>query len=271
MGLFQNDFFTAAGQKERLANVGNTLLSAVGLKKGGVQSNTGVKTVDAVLSAAASHPFITAGAAAAVVNPAGLGALSKTVAKSAITQFSSAKFTTQAAVVGGGLLTAGAVARRPGETLSAAASLPSSITNFGGNIADLAADPSLANLTKLGKENPILAGTSALGVLGAVGVGAGALANTLATSQNTKAIKESTMSAPAAELYPSSVAGGKANLVAPATDSSISPTPIPRSNGPPARKRRAAPKASPPRISQNVRVYNIDDRDINDRKVYKQR
>jgi len=61
--IFQNKFLSVAGQKERLKNVVQTIKSAV--TGSGVQSNIKSNVVNKVLSTAASHPFITAGVAAA--------------------------------------------------------------------------------------------------------------------------------------------------------------------------------------------------------------
>lgn len=76
MAIFKNKFFSVAGQKERLANVGKTVVSAVS-PGGKVQSNTGLSIIDKPLSAVASHPFISAGVAAAAVTyaPAAVAAL----------------------------------------------------------------------------------------------------------------------------------------------------------------------------------------------------
>jgi len=90
------------------------------------------------------------------------------------------------------LITAGAVASRPVETLGAAAKAPGALVNFGGNLADLAADPSLDKAKELVTENPLVAGAVATAGLIATGVGVGAIANTLATAANTRAIKAST-------------------------------------------------------------------------------
>lgn len=66
MGIFDNPFFSIAGQKERLTNVYETLKAAVTLQ--GVQSNTGIKPVDVVLSSAASNPYLTAAVVAPLTN-----------------------------------------------------------------------------------------------------------------------------------------------------------------------------------------------------------
>lgn len=95
--IFQNKFLSVAGQKERIANVGNTLKAAVTLR--GVQSNTGNKTVDTVLSAAASNPYLTAAPIAASKLIAGKAA----VAGSSKTLFSSGALKT-AGLVGAGAI-----------------------------------------------------------------------------------------------------------------------------------------------------------------------
>jgi hypothetical protein len=61
MSIFQNKFFSVAGQAERIRNVGATLASAV--SGGGVQAHTSSKTANKILSTIASHPFISAGVA----------------------------------------------------------------------------------------------------------------------------------------------------------------------------------------------------------------
>jgi hypothetical protein len=80
MALFQSNFFSWSGQKERLSNVAQTIKAAVTLQ--GVQSNTGNRAVDKVLSSAASNPYATAAVIATGVSAAGYkatasGALAK--------------------------------------------------------------------------------------------------------------------------------------------------------------------------------------------------
>jgi len=272
--IFQNEFFSLAGQAERLSNVGNTLLAAVGIKKGGVQSNTGSKVLDTALSAAASHPFITAGAAAAVVNPAGAGAAIKSAASAVGREFSKATLGQKAVAVVSAPVVAGALASSP-KLRSAAVEAPSSLASFGGNIGSLAENPTLENLGKLAKENPILTGLAATTGLVAVGAAGRGVAQVVATSLNTSAIRESTKAAAGAvmtsssPLNPNSVAGTSA-LVAPVTDSSVKTPIIPASKGTYTRVKRRKKAKEPQRISQSVRVNITDDRDVSDRKVFKQ-
>lgn len=66
--IFQNKFFSKAGQKERIINVGKTLNAAFNpLSKDKVVANTNNKTVNKILETTANHPYITAGVAAAGV------------------------------------------------------------------------------------------------------------------------------------------------------------------------------------------------------------
>ena len=62
---------------------------------------------------------------------------------------------------------------------------------------------------------------------------------------------------------------GDVSLVPPATDSSIKSPMLPVTKGTSSRKKRRKAKETP-RMSQSVRVNITDDRDINDRKVFKE-
>jgi len=270
--IFQNEFFSAAGQKERLSNVGNTLLSAVGIKKGGVQSNTRVKVLDTALSAVASHPFITAGAAAAVVNPAGAGAVIKSAAGAVSKEFSKATLGQKTLAVVSAPVVAGALASSS-KLRSAVVEAPSSLASFGGNIGAVAQNPSLKTVKELITEHPILSGVAAATGLVAVGAAGRGVAQIAATMSNTQAIKEATQSSVMSSnspLNPTSVAGQSA-LVAPVTDSSVKTPIIPAPKGTLGGVKRRKKAKEPSRITQNVRVNITDDRDNIDRKVFKQR
>lgn len=84
---------------------------------------------------------------------------------------------------------AGAVIKQPAATLGAVSKLPTGLVNVGGNIAELAVNPSLENVKNLVKENPVIVGAAAAVALGA---GAAKLIPALAVSEQTKAIKEQT-------------------------------------------------------------------------------
>jgi hypothetical protein len=180
MAVFENKFFSAAGQKERISNVGATLKAAVTGK--GVQSNTGIKAVDSVLSAAASRPFTTAAIGAAGFSAATIGG------KATI-----AAVTTKPVI--GTMIAApviGSVVGQVGVKKSAQAvgNVQSNLSNFAGNIAGFVKDPSWDDFKNIGKENPWLAGLSAAAVAGLAGKVVAPMLLTDAVRDNTKAIKE---------------------------------------------------------------------------------
>lgn len=285
MSIFSNDFFSVAGQKERLANVGNTLLAAVGIKKGGVQSNTGLKPVDTVLSAAASYPFVTAGVVAGGMlvtgtkAPAAFTNVAQPVAGKAISSFSALSGKQKAVAVVSSLVVPPALVTSP-KLRSAVASAPSGLVNFGANVGSLVEDPSISNLSKIAKENPVIAaGAVATGLIGA-GAAVRGVASIAATAINTGAIRENTGVAAAAGqsvlgaekgiISSPSVAGNTA-LAAPVANSEVKTPIIPAGRSVSTTRKRRKTKQKTPSMTQNVKVYNIDDRDINDRKVYKER
>lgn len=185
MGIFENSFFSVAGQLERLANVGNTLVAAVTGK--GVQSNTGIKVVDQVLSTAASNPFSTAAIAATVVNPAGAVNAVKSVFTALPTSAKVISIVATPVVVG-------AVVENPKIAVEAAKT-PSKLANFGSNASALLANPSVDNLKTLVKENPVIAAGTALAGAAVVGGGLGLAANTAATYFNTQSTNKNTQPA----------------------------------------------------------------------------
>jgi hypothetical protein len=188
MSIFTNPFFSIAGQIERIQNVGNVLLASV--TKGGIKSNTNIKPLDTVLTAVANHPFITAGVAAAAVNPTAAFSATKSVASSLGTSFASSSLKTKALVVGGGIV-GGNVLITSGKAREAVINTPTALANFGQNIGTFSDNPSFDTAKNIVKENPIISGIVATGAVLAAGVGIGSLANTLATSANTRAINAS--------------------------------------------------------------------------------
>jgi len=215
------------------------------------------------VAAIAAPALIASGAAAKAVT---------SVASKLWSSFAGAKLSTQAAVVVSAPIVASALATSP--TLrSGVANLPSGLVNVGSNIGNLVENPTAANLSSLIKENPVIVGALGAGAVVAGGLGVGALANTASTILNTKAIKENTKVASQdilSTVKPLSPVSDTA-LVAPAVDSSVKTPIIPsgdKSSIANTRKRTKKAKESP-RVTQSVRVYNIDDRDKYDRKVYK--
>ena len=133
-------------------------------------------------------------------------------------------------------------------------------------------------------QTALLAGGIALAtVLGIAAIPAiASFLNTRAVKENTKATinavippteekknKETVMQDAVNEVHPASVSG-ESSLVAPVTDSSIkSPMkPTTKSSNTGVKRRKKAKETS--RISQSVRVNITDDRDVTDRKVFKQ-
>lgn len=182
-------FFSLEGQKERLRNVKDVLLISTGLKKGELQSNTGVKVIDKTLVAAAEHPFLTAGAISVVANPSGAVAVGKKAVEVAGAEFGKLSLGTKTALLVSAPIVTNALIASP-KLREAAINAPDSLANFGSNVGGLVEDPSLKNLEKIAKENPIIttvAGATGLVALGAAGRG---VAGIVATVQNTQALKE---------------------------------------------------------------------------------
>lgn len=63
---------------------------------------------------------------------------------------------------------AGAVINQPVKSTNALISAPGKLAQFGGNLADLAAEPSLENAKNIVKENPLLSAAAALAVGGTI-------------------------------------------------------------------------------------------------------
>jgi len=182
MSIFSNPFFSVAGQLERGSNVLQTLKAAVTGQ--GVRSNTGVATVDKVLSTAASNPFVTAGVGAVAAGPA-------TALKAAQAGFGALPTGGKVAAVVAAPVVVGAVAANP-NLISQAAQTPKALSQFGGNVGTLIKDPSLSNAKQVIEDNPVIsAGVAAAGAL-AVGRGVSGL---IASGLNTAAVKENTQAA----------------------------------------------------------------------------
>lgn len=185
MSLFSNSFFSLAGQKERLLNVKDTIVSAL---TGKVQSNTGNKALDSVLSTAASHPFIVAGGAASIANPAGAAAVVKSVAGATSKAFTASSFTTKAAIVVSTPFVYGAIASNPVGVAKAAATAPSKLASAGYDAGKLIQEPSIQKGYDYVKTHP---GISVAGLTAGL-IGIGFSSGTIATILNTKAMNQNT-------------------------------------------------------------------------------
>lgn len=174
--------------KAKIENVGATLKAAVTGK--GVQSNTGVKVADKVLSAAASNPFISAlpiGAASAAGKLGVSGAVSLVTAAP-----KTAALTT---IVAPAVVSAAATTGLK-KSASIVADIPKDTSNFASNLVSIS---SLEDVKDLAKENPVLTGAVIAGAAYVAGKGVtsavSGIANTIATKENTKAIKETSIAA----------------------------------------------------------------------------
>jgi len=83
----------------------------------------------------------------------------------------------------------GIVANQPIKSLEAVTGAPSALANFGGNVANVAADPSIAGILKTVKENPFIVGTLAAG--GTI-IGLKTIIPAISSARTTAAIKEQT-------------------------------------------------------------------------------
>lgn len=149
-------------------------------------ANTGSASVNKLVETVAENPFITAGVAAGGVMAAkNIG----TVASALVPASTGGKIAAAAAVP----IVAGAVAKQPVEAAAALINTPSSLMNFGGNVADFAASPSVEKAKKIVKEDPAIAGAAALTAALAAGMGVAGLVasglNTYATKENTKVVQ----------------------------------------------------------------------------------
>lgn len=83
----------------------------------------------------------------------------------------------------------GATIKQPEKVAQAIVSTPSGLVNVGGNIANLAANPSIENVKTLVSENPVLVGGA---VATAAAIGVKGILPAIATTTQTQAIKEQT-------------------------------------------------------------------------------
>lgn len=179
MSIFQNSFFSIAGQVERLTNVKNTLVSAITGK--GVQANTSNETVNKVLSTVASNPFTSAFVVAGAKNPTAL----KEATKSG---FSSLSGTGKAVVVGGAIAGASAIATNP-KLIGSVAEAPKNLSSFASNVTNFASNPSVLSAKEVFSDNPFLTTGAVVGATYIVGKGTSSI---ISTALNTSAIKENT-------------------------------------------------------------------------------
>jgi hypothetical protein len=188
MSIFSNPFFSIAGQKERLANVKNTLVA--GFTGQGVSSNlknptlnkatawVGSNPISAIL-ALETIPLIATGTAAS------LGA-------SAVSKIAASSLKTKVIAGGVGLVAAPIILANPKPIAKAIAESPSKLAKFETNLYKAADKPSVESFKTLVKESPIISAALATAGLFGIGVGAGTGLNLLSNYQNTGAVKKNT-------------------------------------------------------------------------------
>lgn len=180
--VFVNPFLSVAGQRERVANVGNVLKAAVTGK--GVVANTGSQQINRALSAVASNPYTSAFALAVGKSPS-------TALNAAKAGYGALPAAGKVATVVAAPLVVSALVSNP-RAVGSVASAPSSLARFGGNASGLIADPSIEKAMQVAKESPII--TTAIGV-GAAAVAGRGLTGTIATIANTRAVNKNTQQA----------------------------------------------------------------------------
>lgn len=159
----------------------------------------------------------------------------------------------------------GAVAKQPAAAAQAVLNTPSSLANFGGNAAQLIANPSLSNAKTLISENPVVASVvGGAAVIGA-GVGLGTAASLISNYQNTKAVKENTAATlgGASDSLPISVSdqSGRMFSIQPVQQGALaSATPVtPQTqsvskSGAVRRRKRKSKSSAPTSLNQKVNV-----------------
>lgn len=162
MSIFQNNFFSLEGQKERLQNVANTLKSALTLK--GVQSNTGIKPIDTALSNLASNPYLTALGGSILSKPSiATQAIKEVSTGIASTTLNYVKTKPLQTMIGGSLV-AGVLTSNP----KIIKDIPTSSFKVGQDIGNITANPSISGLKDFASKHPFV--TGALITAGGVGL-----------------------------------------------------------------------------------------------------
>lgn len=146
----------------------------------------GKQITETVIGGAALIGTVAGGAAVAGAARAGtLAPTAISVGKSLIPETTKGKVIAAVATP----VVVGAVINQPKAVAQAVAETPGNLANFGGNVANLVAEPSKENLKTLVQENPLI--TAGAGAAAALIVGKG-VASTVATVSNTMAVKENT-------------------------------------------------------------------------------
>lgn len=222
------------------------------------------KTVKSIAETALNNPYTTSAAIGVIGGIAATSGAAAATVKALTPASTLGKIGAVAAIP----IVAGAIAQQPAAVIKGIATAPSALANFGGNAANLAADPSISNLKELVKENPVVSGIAAGAGAIAIGGGLGLAANTVATYLNSKATKENTLGTGSAESTPVGInmpsAGGSIVPVSgDATSSKVPLTPATQevrattSTG----KRKKRTTKQTPSVKQSVTV-NLQNRTL---------
>lgn len=172
----------------KIKNVGAVLNAAFNpFSKDKVVANVSNPVLKTALETVANHPYVSA----AVVSAPIVAIKNPTAATTAVSSIIPKSVTGKVALAAAVPVATGALINQPAKTVSAAVAAPSALSNFGGNLANLVAEPSISNLKTLVTENPLISA----GLATAAGVAAvktaTSVANIVTTERNTKAIEDS--------------------------------------------------------------------------------
>ncbi len=259
VAIFNNSFFSLAGQKERLLNVGATINAAFNpFSKDKVQANVSNQSVKKTLEVVANNPYTVAGLAtgASLISPV----LAKTAAATTLNVAKSLIPSTTKGKVIAAIATpviAGAIAQQPKEIGKAIIKAPKELANFGGDVANLLVDPSIENLKELVSESPII--TSGLAAAGLI-AGGSAVISAVQNQRVINAIEgiggvspdDTVQALPSSPVQP--IAGG-------GSSSKIPLTPQTQEVGATTRRKRRKSSIKQPNVIQRVTV-NLQNKNL---------
>lgn len=255
--VFKSRFFTKAGQKERLANVGNVFKSIATGRK--VVANVRNKTFKAALEFGANNPFTTAG----LITPVGL--IGKSVAAQGVKSTLAGvagrvgRLSTKTKIIGGtaGILAGSAALSAPKDKVIRVAGglTPESFARAGTDVGK--AISGRKSIFDVAKENPVIAATAALAGAAVVGRAAlPAVAGAIQSQRQIKATKDlgKSIAGPAAAVVPS--VPKSALPVGPVVSNSENPLQNAAAGEEPAprRRKKRTVKAKQPKITQRTEV-----------------
>lgn len=211
--------------------------------------------VKKVLETVVKHPYVSAAIVAAPIMAIKNPSAAASVVKSLVPASTTGKI---AAVVAAPVVV-GAVIQNPTGAFNTAASAPSNLVNFGGNISKVVSSPSIENVKELVTENPLL--TAATAAAGGVVLSKGvtAAANIIATERNTRALETAannvTSTAPVANTSVVPEQTTKTATAAATTPVMASTAPVYASTTTTSKRRKRRPiKAAVPSVRQNLSV-----------------